>query len=262
MPDDPLIWAALADSKRRQIINLLEEKPRTTSELSEFFDVSRFAVMKHLNVLEQANLIKVKREGRNRWNSLNNDLVHFLRTKLTDEDGPFRLEDILGLLPGRNPRSSILQPVASFYFQKRILLEAPPPQVFKALTSGIDDWWEKRIAANSRMHLEPYVNGRFYEAFDKDCHGALYATVTYIKKDSEIRLRGTMGLEEVFDGIFPDGLVSITLEAQENATQFSLSHRLINHGDENVHEICRHHWHTLLDKNLKSFVEKRHMHEF
>lgn len=59
MSGDVSIWTALADSKRRLIINLLEEEPRTTSELSEFFDVSRFAVMKHLKVLEQANLIKV-----------------------------------------------------------------------------------------------------------------------------------------------------------------------------------------------------------
>jgi DNA-binding transcriptional ArsR family regulator len=49
---DVSIWTALPDPKRCQI-TLLEKKPRTTSELSSNFDVSRFAVMKHLKVLEQ-----------------------------------------------------------------------------------------------------------------------------------------------------------------------------------------------------------------
>lgn len=50
---DVSTWTALSDLKRRQIITLLEEKPRTTSELSSNFDVMRFAVMKHVKVLEQ-----------------------------------------------------------------------------------------------------------------------------------------------------------------------------------------------------------------
>lgn len=68
------VWKALADGTRRSIIESLSEGNKTTSELCEQFDgLTRFAVMKHLDVLEAAGLVAVQREGRNRWNSLNRD---------------------------------------------------------------------------------------------------------------------------------------------------------------------------------------------
>jgi DNA-binding transcriptional ArsR family regulator len=67
-----LVWKALSDSTRREVLDLLRAKPRTTGELCEHFKtVSRFSVMKHLQVLHDANLILIKREGRVRWNYLN-----------------------------------------------------------------------------------------------------------------------------------------------------------------------------------------------
>jgi len=73
MSEDELdpIWKALSDPTRRKILDLLNERPRTTGELAESFSLSRFAVMKHLGVLEGAGLIGVRREGRERWNHLN-----------------------------------------------------------------------------------------------------------------------------------------------------------------------------------------------
>ncbi len=70
---DPLtsVWAALSDPTRREILDLLREKPRTTGELADLFPTTRFAVMKHLNVLESAGLVVVRRHGRERWNHLN-----------------------------------------------------------------------------------------------------------------------------------------------------------------------------------------------
>ena len=65
------VWTALADPTRRAILDLLRERPRTTGEIADEFPTTRFAVMKHLNVLESARLIVVRREGRERWNHLN-----------------------------------------------------------------------------------------------------------------------------------------------------------------------------------------------
>ena len=263
MSDDVLIWSALADSKRRQIITLLEEKPRTTSDLSEFFDVSRFAIMKHLKVLEQANLIKVRREGRNRWNILNDDLAHFLRTKSTDGDGPNRLGsnqlvDILGLLPESQSNSSKARaPENSVHVEQSVLLQAPPPQVFEALTNGIDAWWSQRISTDSHICLEPHVNGRFYEAFNAAGHGILYGTITYIKQDEELRLKGTMELaEQVANTPAMDHFIYVTLKSQGNATHFTLDHYIVGVFDTAMHHICVSRWHNLLNQHLKPFVEK------
>src|SRR5882672_1934359 len=67
----PPVFRALADPSRRRILDLLRERPRTTGELAAAFPRSRFAVMKHLTVLERARLIVPRREGRLRWNHLN-----------------------------------------------------------------------------------------------------------------------------------------------------------------------------------------------
>lgn len=72
--DDKLhiVFKALADPTRRRILDYLRERPRTTGWLSGRFDnLSRFAVMKHLRVLEEANLVVVRRVGRRRFNHLN-----------------------------------------------------------------------------------------------------------------------------------------------------------------------------------------------
>jgi len=68
---DP-IWKALSDSTRREILDLLREGPRQTTEIVEQFpDLSRFGVMKHLVVLRDAGLVRTRSEGRRRINSLN-----------------------------------------------------------------------------------------------------------------------------------------------------------------------------------------------
>lgn len=54
------------------MLDLLMEGPLTTGELSQRFDeLSRFAVMQHLKVLEEADLVVAVREGRKRYNYLN-----------------------------------------------------------------------------------------------------------------------------------------------------------------------------------------------
>ena len=66
------VWKALADPKRREILDRLAERPYKTGELCGQFDsLCRTAVMKHLDVLEDAGLLLVRREGRVRWNHLN-----------------------------------------------------------------------------------------------------------------------------------------------------------------------------------------------
>ena len=68
---DDRVWTALADGSRRQILDLLRGGPLTTGELCGHFEVTRFAVMKHLKVLEGAGLVLVERRGRERRNHLN-----------------------------------------------------------------------------------------------------------------------------------------------------------------------------------------------
>ena len=74
MPGDELdvVWKALSDSTRRAILDLLRQGPRTTTQIVEAFPhLSRFGVMKHIDVLREAKLIQTREESRQRINSLN-----------------------------------------------------------------------------------------------------------------------------------------------------------------------------------------------
>jgi DNA-binding transcriptional ArsR family regulator len=67
-----VIFKALGDSRRREILDLLKIRGRTTGELCDRLQqLDRCTVMQHLRVLEKADLIIVNREGRLRWNYIN-----------------------------------------------------------------------------------------------------------------------------------------------------------------------------------------------
>ena len=66
------VFKALADPTRRQLLDELRDQPKTTGDLcARFPELTRFGVMKHLDVLEEASLIFIRRDGRQRWNHLN-----------------------------------------------------------------------------------------------------------------------------------------------------------------------------------------------
>ena len=66
------IFKALADRRRRRILDLLKSQALATGELCHRFpELDRCTVMQHLGVLERAGLVIVKREGRLRWNYIN-----------------------------------------------------------------------------------------------------------------------------------------------------------------------------------------------
>ena len=67
-----MIFKALADRRRRKILDFLKSEPLTTGEICRRFPkLDRCTVMQHLGVLERADLVIVKRQGRLRWNYLN-----------------------------------------------------------------------------------------------------------------------------------------------------------------------------------------------
>jgi DNA-binding transcriptional ArsR family regulator len=66
------VFRALGHATRRRILDLLRQSPRTTGELCAAFpDLDRCTVMQHLGVLERADLVVARTEGRLRWNVLN-----------------------------------------------------------------------------------------------------------------------------------------------------------------------------------------------
>ena len=66
------VFRALADRSRRQLLDRLHNKNgQTLGELCEGLAMSRQAVTKHLVLLEDANLVAVKRDGREKLHFIN-----------------------------------------------------------------------------------------------------------------------------------------------------------------------------------------------
>jgi DNA-binding transcriptional ArsR family regulator len=70
-------FRALADGSRRALLDRLhEQNGQTLAQLCEGLDMSRQAVTKHLTILEQANLIAVQWQGREKLHYLNPVPIH------------------------------------------------------------------------------------------------------------------------------------------------------------------------------------------
>lgn len=62
---------ALSDDTRRQILQVLKEKPLSAGDIASKFEISAPAVSRHLNVLKEADLIRDRREGKFIYYELN-----------------------------------------------------------------------------------------------------------------------------------------------------------------------------------------------
>ncbi|HEV8570153.1 MAG TPA: metalloregulator ArsR/SmtB family transcription factor [Actinoplanes sp.] len=72
MTDDDRVFRALADPTRRFLLDLLFQRDgRTLTELESELEMTRFGVAKHLKVLEDADLVVVRRSGREKLHFLN-----------------------------------------------------------------------------------------------------------------------------------------------------------------------------------------------
>jgi DNA-binding transcriptional ArsR family regulator len=71
------VFKALADGSRREILDRLRERSGLTlSELCEGHDMTRQAVTKHLVLLEAANLVVTRKQGREKLHYLNPVPIH------------------------------------------------------------------------------------------------------------------------------------------------------------------------------------------
>ncbi len=66
-----VIFKALSDKNRRQILQILKKKDMTVTEISQYFDITGASLSHHLNVLKNARLVISQRQGQYLRYSLN-----------------------------------------------------------------------------------------------------------------------------------------------------------------------------------------------
>ena len=83
---DALVFKALADPTRRLLLDqLFERDGRALTELEAVADMTRFGVMKHLKVLEEAGLVVTRRSGREKLHFLNPVPIRLIHDRWIDK---------------------------------------------------------------------------------------------------------------------------------------------------------------------------------
>jgi DNA-binding transcriptional ArsR family regulator len=86
MQDDDRVFRALADPTRRLLLDrLFERDGRTLSDLESHADMTRFGVMKHLRVLEEAGLVTSRKQGREKLHFLNPVPIRLIHDRWIDK---------------------------------------------------------------------------------------------------------------------------------------------------------------------------------
>ena len=78
-----IVWEALADGTRREILNTLKDGELTAGQLHEFFDITKPSLSHHLSILKEAGLVNYRKERQSIYYSLNlnafNGVIQFIK---------------------------------------------------------------------------------------------------------------------------------------------------------------------------------------
>ena len=80
------MFRVLADATRRHLLDrLFERDGRTLTELESELEMTRFGVMKHLRLLEEAGLVVTRRQGREKFHFLNPVPIRLIHDRWIDK---------------------------------------------------------------------------------------------------------------------------------------------------------------------------------
>jgi DNA-binding transcriptional ArsR family regulator len=250
------LWKALSDPTRREILDLLRARPRTTGELAEAFPSTRFAVMKHLEVLVEAGLVVSRKQGRERWNHLNAQPLQTLYERWVR---PYEAHWAVGLLRlkelAERPEGGLMSDdgIGVVHVELEIRIEARPERVWQALVEEIGRWWHKDFYAGSAPKafvLEPRLGGRMYEDWGNGA-GAIWYLVTEIDPPRSLGLSGHM--PAAFGGP-ATSLLRLVLQAEGDGTVLQLTDSELRKVTEKSRASLEDGWRALFGE-LKSYVE-------
>jgi DNA-binding transcriptional ArsR family regulator/uncharacterized protein YndB with AHSA1/START domain len=244
------LWRALADPTRRQILDLLSDRPRITGEIASHFAISRIAVMRHLEVLAAAELITSRKRGRERWHYLNAVPLQRLHERWAGPlaagfaSGLLRLQDRVET-EGRPAK--VDRPVIDVALD--VTIAGSRGAVFSALTEDIGGWWgypalDPRAVG---LSLEPGLGGQFVEHWDEG--GQLVATVTGWSPDRHLTLTGSFHLAL---GI---GVATFDLDDVAGSTLLRFTFRAVGVVEPLLAEGMGRGWNELIRTRLKALVE-------
>ncbi len=93
-----MVFQALAHEARRQILDIVRSKPGSSvGDVAREFDVTRFAIMKHLTVLEDAGLLIAEKAGRQKKLYFNAIPIQRIYDRWTDDYSSYWASQLTGI---------------------------------------------------------------------------------------------------------------------------------------------------------------------
>lgn len=136
MTVDPMspVFRALSDPSRRLLLDrLFERDGQTLGELCMHLpEMTRFGVMKHLDVLATADLITTRRDGREKRHYLNPVPIRLMHDRWISKYA----EPVIGALSAM--KRHLEAPVSTFDHVYSVFIQAPPERVWRAITDGAE----------------------------------------------------------------------------------------------------------------------------
>ena len=243
------LWRAMSDPTRRRILDLLRERPRTTGDVASHFEISRIAVMRHLDVLAEARLVTSRKRGRERWHYLNAVPLERLYERWFEPraagwaSGLLRLQRTVEAEVERVSRSESVVDVAL-----DVEIGGTPPEVFSALTLDPGGWWGHPLLRSNAigLTLDPRLGGLLLEQWEHG--GAVLAAVTGWQEDRHLTLTGPFHHVAV-------GVATFDLAPIGSGTLLKFSFRAVGVLDPELAEAMSSGWTELLSTRLKALVE-------
>jgi DNA-binding transcriptional ArsR family regulator/uncharacterized protein YndB with AHSA1/START domain len=256
------LWRALSDPTRRSILELLRSAPQTTGEIAKAFPQSRFAVMKHLDVLTGAGLVVVRRKGRERWNYLNAvPLQRLYESWVKPYEAAWaksliRFKDAAEQQPQEMSMLTLAEPAAArvLTLELEIPIEAPRDKVWRMLTEEVHQWWPRDFYASANpkaMRFETKLGGRLYEE-SEDGGGVIWYTVIAVTPGVSVDLAGH--LTSAFGGP-AQTLLRLALREQGESTVLELSDAVVGNVGDRTAATLEEGWRALFETGLKQFTE-------
>jgi DNA-binding transcriptional ArsR family regulator/uncharacterized protein YndB with AHSA1/START domain len=252
-----MVWRALADPTRRDLLDLLRTGPKTTGQLVEAVpSMSRFGVMKHLGVLEEAGLLIATKEGRQRFNHLNAVPLRQVYERWVSKYEDTWAGSLLSLKRLAEQREKdmatklIDTPARVAHVETEITINAKPETVYKAFVHDMQNWFyeNEETKVSCPTICEERLGGRIYS---KNQNGKenLLANITMIQPGKKMRIKGDFTMPHAF-------IANVMIEFNESGsgTTINLSHRMAGEFYEEMPSEFEEGWQDGLTK-LKTLVE-------
>ncbi|WP_237774463.1 ArsR/SmtB family transcription factor [Actinosynnema sp. ALI-1.44] len=153
--DDARVFKALADSSRRFLLDLLFVRDgRTLTELESELEMTRFGVMKHLKVLEEAGLVVTRKSGREKLHFLNAVPIRLIHDRWIDK---YTLQQVAALA---DLKAELERPMTTTRTVQvnRVYIKASPQTIWDAITKPE---WTVKYGYQAPVEYDMRVGGAY-----------------------------------------------------------------------------------------------------